>query len=100
MSGGRRNFLNTLTSPNGSPGHRQPAQHYYDQQDLQNRLQPSKTYSVSVVGLSGTEKEKGVTGAGKSCLCNRFVRPQEDQYCPEHISTLSQVGFQVCSSIR
>ena len=32
---------------------------------------PSKLITVSVVGLSGGEKEKGSMGIGKSCLCNR-----------------------------
>lgn len=47
--------------------------------------------TISVVGWSGTEKEKGSVGVGKSCLCNRFVRPLEDDYRVDHISTLSQV---------
>uniref|UniRef100_A0A803TG70 Rho GTPase-activating protein 5 n=1 Tax=Anolis carolinensis TaxID=28377 RepID=A0A803TG70_ANOCA len=29
------------------------------------------SYAISVVGLSGTEKDKGNCGVGKSCLCNR-----------------------------
>lgn len=28
---------------------------------------------------------------GKSCLCNRFVRPLTDDYGIDHISVLSQV---------
>lgn len=47
---------------------------------------------VSVVGVSGGEREKGVTGVGKSCLCNRFIRPRADDYHVDHISVLSQVG--------
>lgn len=47
---------------------------------------------VSVVGVSGGEREKGVTGLGKSCLCNRFTKPQADQYYVDHISVLSQVS--------
>ena len=35
---------------------------------------PSKLITVSVVGLSGGEKEKGSMGIGKSCLCNRWIR--------------------------
>lgn len=47
--------------------------------------------NVSVVGMSGTEKDKGQIGVGKSCLCNRFVRPLTDDYYIDHISVLSQV---------
>lgn len=53
----------------------------------------AKQVVVSVVGVSGGEREKGVTGLGKSCLCNRFTKPQADQYHVDHISVLSQVGF-------
>lgn len=52
----------------------------------------SRLFTVSVVGLSGSEKEKGSVGVGKSCLCNRFVRPLEDEFRGDHISTLSQVS--------
>lgn len=51
-----------------------------------------KQINVSVVGLSGTEKEKGQIGVGKSCFCNRFVRPLTDDYFIDHISVLSQVS--------
>ncbi|KAI1895585.1 hypothetical protein AGOR_G00107750 [Albula goreensis] len=51
------------------------------------------TYAVSVVGLSGTEKEKGNCGVGKSCLCNRYVRPKADDYYTEHTSVLSTIDF-------
>ncbi|KAE8584853.1 hypothetical protein XENTR_v10021130 [Xenopus tropicalis] len=51
------------------------------------------TYSVSVVGLSGTEKEKGQCGVGKSCLCNRFVRPSADDFHLDHTSVLSTSDF-------
>lgn len=53
-----------------------------------------KQINVSVVGLSGTEKEKGQIGVGKSCFCNRFVRPLTDDYFIDHISVLSQVSPQ------
>jgi len=53
----------------------------------------SRWINVSVVGLSGTEKEKGAVGIGKSCLCNRFMRMLEDDYTVEHISVLSQSDF-------
>ncbi|KRZ38257.1 Rho GTPase-activating protein [Trichinella pseudospiralis] len=52
-----------------------------------------RLFTVAVVGLSGSEREKGVAGVGKSCLCNRFVRPLEDDYFTEHISALSPVDF-------
>lgn len=51
----------------------------------------SRWINVSVVGLSGTEKEKGAIGIGKSCLCNRFMRFLADDYNVDHISVLSQV---------
>lgn len=50
-----------------------------------------KQINVSVVGMSGTEKDKGQIGVGKSCFCNRFVRPLTDDYYIDHISVLSQV---------
>lgn len=51
----------------------------------------AKSINVAVVGLSGTEKDKGQVGVGKSCLCNRFMRSMNDDYNVEHISVLSQV---------
>ncbi|XP_075915994.1 rho GTPase-activating protein 5-like [Petromyzon marinus] len=54
----------------------------------------TRTYNISVVGLSGTEKEKGSCGIGKSCLSSRFSRPRADDYHhTEHTSILSQVDF-------
>uniref|UniRef100_A0A2S2QI88 Rho GTPase-activating protein n=1 Tax=Sipha flava TaxID=143950 RepID=A0A2S2QI88_9HEMI len=53
----------------------------------------SRWINVSVVGLSGTEKEKGAVGIGKSCLCNRFMRFLADDYNVDHISVLSQSDF-------
>ncbi|KAM6973651.1 rho GTPase-activating protein 5 isoform 1-T2 [Aplochiton taeniatus] len=50
-------------------------------------------FSICVVGLSGTEKEKGNCGVGKSCLCNRYVRPDADDYYSEHTSVLSTIDF-------
>ncbi|KAF7494802.1 Rho GTPase-activating protein [Sarcoptes scabiei] len=52
-----------------------------------------RVFHVAVVGLSGTEKDKGCLGVGKSCLCNRFIRPQADEYNRDHISILSQSDF-------
>ncbi len=51
------------------------------------------TYNLFVVGLSGTEKEKGQCGVGKSCLCNRFVRPSADDFHLDHTSVLSTSDF-------
>ncbi|XP_063060779.1 rho GTPase-activating protein 35 [Engraulis encrasicolus] len=50
-------------------------------------------YNLAVVGLSGTEKEKGQCGVGKSCLCNRFVRPSADDFHLDHTSVLSTSDF-------
>ncbi|XP_033097556.1 rho GTPase-activating protein 35-like isoform X5 [Anneissia japonica] len=52
-----------------------------------------RVFNISVVGLSGTDKEKGSVGVGKSCLCNRFIRPQADDYHKEHICVISQSDF-------
>ncbi|XP_012277348.1 rho GTPase-activating protein 190 isoform X12 [Orussus abietinus] len=52
-----------------------------------------KSINVAVVGLSGTEKDKGQVGVGKSCLCNRFMRSLCDDYSVDHISVLSQSDF-------
>ncbi|KAL1130273.1 hypothetical protein AAG570_013211 [Ranatra chinensis] len=53
----------------------------------------SRWFNVAVVGLSGTEKDKGAVGVGKSCLCNRFMRSLADEYSVDHISVLSQSDF-------
>ncbi|XP_025993656.1 rho GTPase-activating protein 190 isoform X3 [Solenopsis invicta] len=53
----------------------------------------AKSINIAVVGLSGTEKDKGQVGVGKSCLCNRFMRSMSDDYNVEHISVLSQSDF-------
>uniref|UniRef100_A0A8C6U170 Rho GTPase-activating protein 35 n=1 Tax=Neogobius melanostomus TaxID=47308 RepID=A0A8C6U170_9GOBI len=53
----------------------------------------SPIYNLVVVGLSGTEKEKGQCGVGKSCLCNRFVRPSADDFYLDHTSVLSTSDF-------
>nr|XP_006821893.1 PREDICTED: rho GTPase-activating protein 5-like [Saccoglossus kowalevskii] len=52
-----------------------------------------KSFNIAVVGLSGTDKDKGALGVGKSCLCNRFVSPHADSYATNHISILSQTDF-------
>ncbi|KAG7253359.1 hypothetical protein CRUP_020764, partial [Coryphaenoides rupestris] len=58
-----------------------------------NRDARPLTLAISVVGLSGTEKDKGNCGVGKSCLCNRYVRADADSYYPEHTSVLSTIDF-------
>lgn len=60
---------------------------------LSRKSDSGKLIHVSVVGLSGTEKEKGAVGIGKSCLCNRFLRTLADDYSVDHISVLSQVSL-------
>ena len=57
------------------------------------RKSEHRKFNIAVVGLSGTEKQKGIAGVGKSCLCNRFMRPAADQYHTDHISVLSQTDF-------
>lgn len=52
-----------------------------------------RSINVSVVGLSGVEKDKGHAGVGKSCFCNRFMRPHAEDYNIDHISVLSQTDF-------
>ncbi|XP_071121557.1 rho GTPase-activating protein 190-like isoform X19 [Mytilus edulis] len=52
-----------------------------------------RTFNVSVIGLSGTEKDKGPIGVGKSCFCNRFICQVADKYSHDHISVLSQSDF-------
>ncbi|CAH0558065.1 unnamed protein product [Brassicogethes aeneus] len=52
-----------------------------------------RSINVAVVGLSGVEKDKGHAGVGKSCFCNRFMRPHAEDYNVDHISVLSQSDF-------
>lgn len=61
--------------------------------EMAKKNDASRWINVSVVGLSGTEKEKGAVGIGKSCLCNRFMRFLADDYNVDHISVLSQVNI-------
>ncbi|KFM58166.1 hypothetical protein X975_04418, partial [Stegodyphus mimosarum] len=60
---------------------------------MARKSETQRTFNIAVVGLSGTEKEKGSTGVGKSCLCNRFIRSLADDYYTDHISVLSQTDF-------
>lgn len=59
---------------------------------MARKAEQVRTLNISVVGLAGTEKERGQSGVGKSCLCNRFVKSLADDYHVEHISVLSQVS--------
>lgn len=53
-----------------------------------------RVVNVCVVGLSGYDiDEKRLYGVGKSCFCNRFVRPEQDDYYPEHRSVFSTPEF-------
>ncbi|KAG7223277.1 hypothetical protein INR49_015633 [Caranx melampygus] len=65
------------------------------QQTMMAKKQDARSpiYNLIVVGLSGTEKEKGQCGVGKSCLCNRFVRPSADDFYLDHTSVLSTSDF-------
>lgn len=58
---------------------------------MARRTDIARYINVAVVGLSGLEKDKGHSGVGKSCLCNRFIRSHADDYNVDHISVLSQV---------
>uniref|UniRef100_A0A0K0F2G7 G domain-containing protein n=1 Tax=Strongyloides venezuelensis TaxID=75913 RepID=A0A0K0F2G7_STRVS len=49
--------------------------------------------TIAVVGLSGPSYFKGISGVGKSCLCNRFCRQNYDDYIDDHPSILSQADF-------
>lgn len=60
---------------------------------MARKSESQRSFNIAVVGLSGTEKEKGSTGVGKSCLCNRFIRSLADDYYTDHISVLSQTDF-------
>lgn len=62
---------------------------------MARKAETVRAINISVVGLSGMEKDKGHTGVGKSCLCNRFMRSLADDYNVDHISVLSQVNSPV-----
>uniref|UniRef100_A0A0N4ZBY7 G domain-containing protein n=1 Tax=Parastrongyloides trichosuri TaxID=131310 RepID=A0A0N4ZBY7_PARTI len=63
------------------------------QQNTLNVIKKQHLITVSVVGLSGPSYFKGISGVGKSCLCNRFCRQNYDDYSSEHASILSQADF-------
>ncbi|CAD5218767.1 unnamed protein product [Bursaphelenchus okinawaensis] len=60
--------------------------------------QKTSILTLSVLGLSGTDSQKGAVGVGKSVFCNRLVRPHYNDFNTEHVSYLSQADFN-CSSV-
>ena len=49
---------------------------------------------VAVVGLTSSSfPGTSGTGAGKSVLCNRFVRPKRDDLCLNHSSIMTNSDF-------
>ena len=64
------------------------ARHHFG---MARKAEATRCLNVAVVGVAGTEKDKGQVGVGKSCLCNRFIKSIADDYHVEHISVLSQV---------
>ncbi|XP_066925474.1 rho GTPase-activating protein 5-like [Clytia hemisphaerica] len=53
-----------------------------------------KEFTICVVGLSGYDnQEKRLYGVGKSCFCNRLVRPAQDEYYTDHASVFSTSDF-------
>lgn len=56
-----------------------------------NKTDIPRCINVAVVGLSGTEKEKGAVGIGKSWLCNGFMRSSSNDFEDDHNSSLSSV---------
>ena len=44
--------------------------------------------NICVVGLSGLKHNPLNVGIGKSCLCNRFIKPEADSYIDNHDSTV------------
>ena len=54
----------------------------------------TRSVNICVVGLSGVDQdERTLHGVGKSCLCNRFVRPAQDDYYQDHSSIYSTSDF-------
>eukprot|EP00116_Pleurobrachia_bachei_P003456 sb/3463718/ len=47
---------------------------------------------VAVVGLPSATTDEQI-GPGKSCLCNRFVRPHQDDYSESHPSGISNQDY-------
>lgn len=60
---------------------------------MSKRSNELKTYNISVVGLCGLDKDQSLYGVGKSCFCNRFVRPLADDFIANHTSVFSTSDF-------
>lgn len=60
---------------------------------MSKKANEARTYNISVVGLSGLDKDQSLYGVGKSCLCNRFVRPLADDFITDHTSVFSTSDF-------
>lgn len=89
--------INTATAMQ----HTVKSQHHQQQQQQQpehHRKTTTNVGTVCMLGLSGSELEKGTVGVGKSTLCNRMVRPGFVDFSTEHISCLSQADF-LCSPV-
>lgn len=52
-----------------------------------------RIFQIAVIGMSGQTQVRGDRGVGKSCLCNRFMKPHADDYYTEHINVISQSDF-------
>eukprot|EP00794_Sanderia_malayensis_P016836 gene16836-18534_t len=61
--------------------------------DSKRPKQVKKAFNICVLGLSGIDQDRTLYGVGKSCLCNRFVRPAQDDYCDNHSSVYSPSDF-------
>lgn len=57
------------------------------------RSKLTRTVNICVVGLTGIDEERTSYGVGKSCLCNRFVRPAQDDLYNNHSSVYSTSDF-------
>ena len=61
---------------------------------MASRTPVSRTIRVAVCGLtSSTFAGLSGQGAGKSCLCNRFIRPKKDDLHLEQTSVLNHSEF-------
>lgn len=58
---------------------------------MKNSKSDEMQINISVVGLAGSDTVKGISGVGKSCLCNRLAQP--GSYKPKHVSTISSIDF-------
>ena len=57
------------------------------------RSKLARTFNICVLGLSGIDEERTSFSVGKSCLCNRFVRPAQDDLHSNHSSVYSTSDF-------